>query len=116
MGKLAAVLVASAMLAQAAVVSAGPGNDGTLSQAGYGAGSVLGTLVYAPFKATFCILGGLGSAAALAVGPDSAGRVARASCGGTWVITPAVLKGRDEIHFVGNGQAPARRLAGGEER
>ena len=77
----------------------------------YGAGSVLGTAVYAPFKATFCILGGITSGFTFPfAGADTAGKVATAGCGGTWVITPGVLKGQDHVKFVG-GQAlppPAR--------
>lgn len=77
-------------------------NDSTLSQAGYGAGSVLGTLVYAPFKATFCILGGIGAAFTAIASPPTAGDVARASCGGTWVITPSAVKGEEPVHVVGD--------------
>jgi hypothetical protein len=44
----------------------------------YGAGSVLSTAVYALFKATFCILGG---------------------------ITPGVVRGQERVKFIG-GQAP----------
>ena len=35
--------------------------DSAAQDVAYGAGSVLGTVVYAPFKATFCILGGITS-------------------------------------------------------
>ena len=73
----------------------------------YGAGSVLGTVVYAPFKATFCILGGITSGFTFPfAGADTAGKVATAGCGGTWAITPAVLKGQDQVRFVG-GQPPS---------
>jgi hypothetical protein len=116
MVKIVGVLVTVAMLAQAGVASAGNGSGGTLNQVGYGAGSFLGTLVYAPFKSTFCILGGLGSLPALAAGPDTAGRVARASCTGTWVISPSVLRGQEELRFVGNTRETPSRLAGGEQR
>jgi hypothetical protein len=79
--------------------------ESTPTQIGYGVGSVLGTLVYAPVKGTFCILGALGSAVALPFGgPDSAGRVIGASCRGTWVITPAVVRGREPVQFVGDTQ------------
>ena len=79
-------------------------NDSTLSQAGYGAGSVLGTLVYAPFKATFCILGGIGAAFTAIASPPTAGDVARASCGGTWIITPSAVKGDEPVHVVGEAR------------
>lgn len=35
--------------------------DSTMRTIGYGAGSAFGTLVYAPLKTSFCILGGIGS-------------------------------------------------------
>lgn len=76
--------------------------EGTLAKASYGAGSVLGTLVYAPFKAAFCILGGIGAAATAIASPPTAGNVVEASCGGTWVITPDTVKGREPVHFVGS--------------
>ncbi len=107
---ISAVMVVM-LLAQATVAWAQTDEDRTLAQVGYGAGSFLGSLVYTPFKASFCILGGLGSAVALAAGPDTAGKVARASCGGTWVITPGVVKGREEIRFVGATQGTSRSLA-----
>lgn len=116
MNQLIAVVMIVMLLAPAPAAWAQTGEEGTLSQVGYGAGSFLGTLVYTPFKASFCILGGLGSAVALAAGPDTAGKVARASCGGTWVITPGVVKGRDEVRFVGATQSPSRKLAERESR
>jgi len=80
--------------------------DSAAQDVAYGAGSVLGTLVYAPFKATYCILGGITSGFAFPfAGAVTAGRVATAGCGGTWAITPGVLKGQERVKFVG-GQAP----------
>lgn len=76
--------------------------DSTAEQVTYGAGSVLGTVVYAPFKATFCILGGITSGFTFPfAGAATAGRVATAGCGGTWAITPDVLTGRQPVKFVG---------------
>jgi len=74
----------------------------------YGTGSVLTTLVYAPFKATFCILGGITSGFTLPfAGPQTAEKVATRACGGTWAITPDALKGKEPIRFVGgNGSSP----------
>jgi len=81
------------------------GHPGLPAYTTYGTGSVLGTLVYAPFKATFCILGGITSGFTFPfAGADTAGRVATAGCGGTWAITPDVLRGREPVKFVG-GQA-----------
>jgi hypothetical protein len=33
--------------------------DSTAQEVGYGAGSVFGTLLYAPFKTAFCVVGGV---------------------------------------------------------
>src|SRR5690348_2465799 len=68
----------------------------------YGAGSVFGTLVYAPVKASACILGAIGSGFTYMVDSQTAGKVARSSCGGTWVITPSAIAGKEPVHFVGN--------------
>src|SRR5713101_392914 len=48
--------------------------DSTSQDVAYGTGSVLTTLVYAPLKASFCILGGITSGFTLPfAGPDTAG-------------------------------------------
>jgi hypothetical protein len=76
--------------------------DSTAQAIAYGTGSVLTTLVYAPFKATFCILGGVTSGFTLPfAGPKTAEKVVSAGCGGTWAITPDALKGQERIRFVG---------------
>jgi hypothetical protein len=74
----------------------------TPAQVGYGIGSVVGTLVYTPFKATFCALGALTSVAVLPFGTEKAGKVAGASCRGTWVISPDVLRGQEPVNVVGD--------------
>lgn len=84
---------------------AAPG-DTTSQQVTYGTGSVFSTLVYAPIKATFCILGGVTSGFTLPfAGPQTAGQVATRACGGTWVITPDALRGREQVQFVGGGSS-----------
>ena len=76
--------------------------DSAAQEAAYGAGSVFSTLVYAPVKTSFCILGGVTSAFTLPFGgTDTAGKVATAACGGTWLITPDTLKGKETVRFVG---------------
>ena len=91
------VLVSQALPGWAGSASA----QSTLEQAGYGAGSALGTLVYVPFKATFCVLGGIGAAFTAIASTSTAGKVVGASCGGTWVITPDAVKGDEPVQFVG---------------
>lgn len=102
---LAAVLAVLAVAAPASVATA----DSTAQEVAYGTGSVLTTLVYAPFKATFCILGGVTGGFTLPfAGPRTAEKVVSAGCGGTWAITPGVLKGEERVRFVGgNGSEPA---------
>lgn len=92
------------LIGQTATSRAAPTEEeSTPAQAAYGAGSVLGTLVYSPFKASFCILGAIASGFTFPFGgADSAGRVAGTTCRGTWVISPEVLKGRERVEFVGN--------------
>ncbi len=104
---VATILLASILLVQSTVSSAASAADeGTPQQVAYGAGSFLGTLVYTPFKATFCILGSIASAFTLVfAGQQNAGKVAGASCRGTWVITPDVLKGQEQVKFVGDVSA-----------
>jgi hypothetical protein len=76
--------------------------ESAAEEAGYGAGAVMGTLVYAPVKASFCIVGGLTSVFTLPFGgTETAGKVATAACGGTWMITPDTLQGKERVRFVG---------------
>lgn len=103
MRQVLAVMVTLGLLALSTTSRAESGSEvGTLTQVGTGVGSVVGSAVYFPFKAAFCILGGIGSGfTLLAAGPETADRVATASCRGTWVITPDVVKGKEAVHFVG---------------
>jgi hypothetical protein len=83
--------------------------ESTPEQIGAGVGSVVGSAVYFPFKASFCILGGLASGFTLvADGPQSANKVASAACRGTWAITPDIVKGQTPVNFVGEPPAPAK--------
>jgi hypothetical protein len=92
------------LVGHSAVVWAEPATgESTPQQVAYGAGSVLGTLVYSPVKGAFCILGGVSSGFAFLVGgAEAAAKVAGATCRGTWVITPNVLKGQERVRFVGD--------------
>jgi len=71
----------------------------------YGAGSVFTTLLYAPFKTSFCVVGAVTSGLTLPFGgTQTAGKVATAACGGTWVITPDTLRGKEPVRFVGDSK------------
>jgi hypothetical protein len=79
-------------------------SGGAGSEAAYGAGSAICTMVYFPFKATYAILGGVvGGGAYLVTAGNSrvADRIWRPSMGGDYVVTPAMLKGDQQIHFSG---------------
>jgi 4-hydroxybenzoate polyprenyltransferase len=102
---LAVVVLAAGLPAAAAAES-------TSQEVAYGVGSVTTTLVYAPIKASFCILGAITSGFTLPFGgPRTAEKVASAACGGTWAVTPAALKGREPVRFVGGGEASGRTAA-----
>jgi len=101
---LLAVAVVLAVAAAPSVATA----DSTAQEVAYGTGSVLTTLVYAPVKASFCILGGVTGGFTLPfAGPQTAEKVVSGACGGTWAITPDALKGRERVRFVGGGDGAA---------
>ena len=91
-------------------LAAGPAYaDSPGQEVAYGAGSVFGTLLYAPFKTTFCVVGAVTSGLAMPFsGPQGSGRMATAACAGTWAITPAVLKGQEPVRFVGTPSSNTR--------
>ena len=101
MKKTLLVLLALGVLG--AAVAAGPAQaDSAGQEVAYGAGSVFGTLLYAPFKTSFCVVGAVTSGLAMPFsGPQGSGRMATAACAGTWAITPAVLKGQEPVRFIG---------------
>ena len=115
--RMLALILGFALLA----LLAGPTPEATAESAAdeavYGAGSVLGTLLYAPLKTSFCVIGAVTGGLTLPfAGADTAGDVAAAACGGTWAITPDVLKGHEPVRFVGGNAPPlvnARRVAAG---
>ena len=96
------LLVAVLLVASTTFLSEPAYAESAAQDAAYGAGSVFSTLLYAPFKTTFCVLGGVTSVLKLPFGgTDTAGKVATAACGGTWLITPDTLKGKERVHFIG---------------
>jgi hypothetical protein len=85
-------------------------SESTAVEVGSSAGSALGTLLYAPLKATFCIVGGIASGFTAIASPPTAGKVAMATCGGSWIVTPNVVRGRESLKFVGD-TSPNRTTA-----
>ncbi len=102
--RLAAVLVVAVALATPRAASAEPpqyAND-----LGLGLGAVLIDIVYMPTKVVYATLGGLtGSFAFVLTGGrmDIASSIWRPSLGGTYVVTPAMLRGDEPINFSGGG-------------
>src|SRR5262245_58813094 len=84
------------------VGSSAPGwaDESTAVEIGSAAGSAFGTMIYAPVKATFCVLGGIGSGLTAIVSPPTAGKVAMATCGGSWTVTPNMMRGRESPKFI----------------
>jgi hypothetical protein len=71
---------------------------------GVGVGTVLCNLVYMPVKVVYATVGGItgGFAYILTAGRmDTASSIWRPSMGGTYVITPSMLRGEDPIYFSG---------------
>ena len=71
---------------------------------GIGVGTIATNLIYMPAKFVYATLGGLtgGFAYCLTGGRmDIANAVWRPSLGGTYVVTPSMLRGEDPIYFSG---------------
>ena len=102
-----ALALALAQLAPSggAWAAGGEPSGSTPEQVAYGAGSALGTIVYSPVKAGFCLLGGVAGAFTVLASRPTASKVVGATCRGTWIITPDVLKGRERVKFVADGQS-----------
>jgi len=101
--RLAIALVLT-FLAPGAALAGGESAGSTPEQVAYGAGSALGTIVYSPVKASFCIVGGVAGAFTALASPPTASKVVGGACRGTWIITPDVLKGKERVKFVADIQ------------
>ena len=102
MKHILALFLAIALVSSSTPSWAASSSSSTAAEVGYGVGAAVGTLVYVPWKATFCILGGIGAAGTAIFSTQTAGKVASASCLGTWVITPGIVSGHDPVKFVGD--------------
>jgi hypothetical protein len=110
-------ILATALAVTLAPSLAGAENEalGTSKEGGMGATAALASLVYSPIKLVFAT-GGLVSTglAWMFSGGDSevASTVLTRSVRGSYVITPAIIRGDEELEFVGRSpqyrQAPAR--------
>ena len=98
------MLLAAALLA-GAVAAPRPAGAAYLDDAGWGVLTVLSDAVYMPVKVVYATLGGLtGGLAFLCTGGDfqTAETVWVTSMGGTYVITPPMLRGEEPITFAGS--------------
>jgi len=101
---VAAVAVLAVGLGTAQPARAGSGED-----MGWGLLSVLSNVGYMPAKVVYALFGGLtGGMAYVLTGGDSqtSQTIWVASLGGTYVLTPAMLRGEEPIAFAG-GLTPA---------
>ena len=82
---------------------------------GIGIGTIFTNIIYMPAKFVYATLGGItgGFAFCLTGGRmDIANGIWRPSLGGTYVVTPSMLRGEDPIYFSG----VTRRASDDEER
>ena len=88
----------------AALVTARPARAGYLEDAGWGALTVLSNVVYMPAKLVYATIGGVTGGLALGLtggDMDTAETVWVTTMGGTYVITPNMLRGEESIAFAG---------------
>ncbi len=102
--RIAAILIGLVLVALVVPVWADTGPDeSTLEQIGIGTGSVVGSVVYFPVKASLCVLGGLSSIyTSLFVGPKTTHEVLSLTCRGNWAVSPHHLKGEESLTFIGD--------------
>ena len=97
---LVAALLASARPALA--------EEGFFEKAGIGLGTALVNVLYIPAKFTYATVGGLigGFAWLLSLGDtDTAMGVWEPTMGGSYIVTPNMLRGREPIEFTGPGSS-----------
>ena len=84
------------------------------NQAGWGALSVLSNIGYMPAKSVYALVGGVtgGIAYACTAGNyDTASNIWESSLGGTWALSPQMLRGEEGIHFAGGPTATSAAAA-----
>ncbi|MFQ5665288.1 MAG: hypothetical protein ACE5I7_02535 [Candidatus Binatia bacterium] len=97
-------VLAVCLLAQVAAAATGRQGNDYWSDAGYGTLAVVTNLIYMPAKLLYAGVGTLtgGLAYLVTVGDtDAANRVWSPSVGGTYIVTPAMLRGDEPILFSG---------------
>jgi hypothetical protein len=110
--RLAAVLTVTVALAIPCAATAEVEPPQYANDFGIGLGAVLIDLVYMPVKVVYATLGGLtGGFAFILTGgrTDIATAVWRPALGGTYVVTPSMLRGDEPINFSGGGDRESPR-------
>jgi len=107
---MATLLASTICLATVRPVLAEEHDENFASSFGLGVGAVFVDLVYMPLKFVYATIGGLTGSLAYVVTigrTDTAMAIWRPSLGGTYVVTPSMLKGDEEIHFSGRAEPDA---------
>jgi len=97
--------------------SATPAHAGYLEDAGWGALTVFTNVIYMPAKLVYATLGGITGGLAFALtGGDTqtAETVWVTTMGGTYVVTPNMLRGEDAIAFSGGAQTTTTTAENGD--
>jgi hypothetical protein len=108
-------------LVGAIVASARPAlaEEGFFEKAGIGLGTALVNVLYIPAKFAYATVGGVigGFAWLLSLGDtDTAMGVWEPTMGGSYIVTPQMLRGREPIEFTGSGSpSPASRTSRDDE-
>ena len=116
-------LVTSAALVSMLAAPAAVRAEEPAESAGWGVLAVFANVGYMPVKTVYALMGGLtGGLAFACTGGDleTASSVWEPSLGGTYVLTPSMIRGEDSILFAGDsagaqsttGQAPAGEQVG----
>jgi hypothetical protein len=101
--RVALIVVALCLVAQVAVAQRDE-HPNYWADAGYGTLAMVTSIVYMPVKLVYACIGGLtgGLAYAVTAGDiEAANRVWSPSVGGTWMISPAMLRGEEPVLFSG---------------
>lgn len=112
-------LVACALLVTV-VMAARPARaeEGFFTKAGIGLGTALVNVLYIPAKFTYATVGGLigGFAWLLSLGDtDTAMGVWEPTMGGSYIVTPDMLRGRESLEFTGSTSTTSTSTASDDE-
>jgi hypothetical protein len=105
------LLVASAALVSLVAQPVAVRAEEPVESAGWGVLAVFANVGYMPAKTIYALMGGLtGGLAFLCTGGDldTASSIWEPSLGGTYVLTPGMIRGEDQILFAGPSSATER--------